>query len=114
MRQAGIIAAAGVYALQHHVERLAEDHDNARHLAEGLAEIEGITVEPVETNMVYFDVSGLGLSASRFGELTLDHGLRFSPETETRVRAVTHLDVSRTQIEEALRIVRNVAADASA
>ena len=60
MRQAGIIAAACLYALDHHVERLAEDHANARHLAEGLAEIPGIELDPatVETNIVWFDVRG--------------------------------------------------------
>ena len=112
MRQAGIIAAAGVYALQHHVERLAEDHANARRLAQGIAEIEGIVVDPVETNMVYFDVAGLGLTADRFEERTVDRGLRFSTFGETQLRAVTHLDVSRPQIAEAIRIVQSVAADA--
>ena len=60
MRQAGIIAAACLYALDHHVERLAEDHANARRLAEGLAEIPGIELDPatVETNIVWFDVAG--------------------------------------------------------
>ena len=68
MRQAGIIAAACLYALDHHVERLAEDHANARHLAEGLAEIPGIELDPatVETNIVWFDVRGR-MSACRTG-----------------------------------------------
>jgi threonine aldolase len=114
MRQAGIIAAAGVYALQHHVERLAEDHANARRLGQGLAEIEGIAVDPVETNMVYFDVAGLGLTADGFADRTLDCGLRFSVCGETQLRAVTHLDVSRAQIEEALGIVGDMAVDARA
>ncbi len=114
MRQAGIIAAAGVYALQHHVERLAEDHANARRLGQGLSEIEGVAVDPVETNMVYFDVDGLGLTAEGFVDRTLERGLRFSTFGETQLRAVTHLDVSRAQIEEALGIVRGVAAGARA
>ena len=114
MRQAGIIAAAGVYALQHHVERLAEDHANARRLGQGLAEIEGIAVDPVETNMVYFDVYGLGLTAEGFVDRTLERGLRFSTFGETQLRAVTHLDVSGAQIEEALGIVQDVATDARA
>ena len=60
MRQAGIIAAGGVYALRHHVKRLAEDHANARRLAEGLAALPGVTLDPasVETNLVFFDLSG--------------------------------------------------------
>jgi threonine aldolase len=106
MRQAGIIAAGGVYALRHHVERLAEDHVNAKILAEGLAEIPGITLNPseVETNIVIFDISKSGLSTSDVLNRFLEHGLRMSPALPTRVRAVTHLDISRQQVEEALVI----------
>ena len=69
MRQAGIIAAAGIYALDHHVDRLAEDHERARALARGLAELPGIAVDAdrVETNIVIFDVRGTGLTAEEFG-----------------------------------------------
>jgi threonine aldolase len=105
MRQAGIIAAGAVYALKHHVERLAEDHANAQILARGLSEIDGIRVEPVETNMVFFDISGLGLTAEEFNTLLMAQGVRFSIGEAARVRAVTHLDVSRAQVEEAVRIV---------
>ena len=108
MRQAGIIAAGAIYALEHHVERLAKDHTNAKALAQGLAEIEGISVEPVETNILFFDVAGLGLTAEAFNQATLEHGLRFSDSGPTRLRAVTHLDVSNVQIEEALEIVQKV------
>lgn len=108
MRQAGIIAAGAVYALKHHVERLAEDHENAQILAQGLAEIDGITVEPVETNLVFFDVAGLGITATAFNESLLPHGIRFSITGEFVVRGVTHLDVSRAQIEEALDCIRKV------
>ena len=68
MRQAGIVAAAGLYALDHHVERLADDHANARRLAEGLVEA-GLPVdlEQVETNFVFLDVGALGLAARRRG-----------------------------------------------
>jgi threonine aldolase len=106
MRQAGIIAAGGVYALRHHVERLAEDHVNAKILAEGLAEIPGITLNPseVETNIVIFDISKSGLSTSDVLNRFLEHGLRMSPALPTRVRAVTHLDISRQQVEEAIVI----------
>jgi threonine aldolase len=109
MRQAGIIAAGAVYALEHHVERLAEDHANAQTLARGLAEIDGITVEPVETNLVFFDVAGLGVSADAFNRALQAQGLLMSTSGPTRLRAVTHLDVSSAQIEEALEIVRAVA-----
>ena len=108
MRQAGIIAAGAVYALEHQVERLAEDHANAQLLADGLTSIGGISVEPVETNILFFDVAGLGLTAESFNQATLAYGLRFTGSGPTRLRAVTHLDVSRAQIEEAVEIVRKV------
>jgi threonine aldolase len=109
MRQAGIIAAGAVYALNHHVARLPEDNENAQILARGLAEIEGIVVEPVETNLIFFDVSGLGVTAEAFNALLRDKGLRISVLGKTRARAVTHLDVSREQVKEALEIIRQVA-----
>jgi threonine aldolase len=113
MRQAGIIAAGAIYALEHHVERLAEDHANAQILARGLVEIEGIAVEPVETNLVFFDVAGLGTTADRFVEAARERGLHIGANTSTRIRAVTHLDVSGAQIEEALEILHNVANEAA-
>ena len=108
MRQSGIIAAGAVYALRHHVDRLAEDHENAQILARGLAEIDGITVAPVETNLVFFDVSGLELTAAVFNDLLTPHGIRFSTMGEFLVRGVTHLDVSRSQIDEALDCIQRV------
>lgn len=109
MRQAGIIAAGAVYALNHHVGRLAEDNENAQILARGLAEIEGIVVEPVETNLIFFDVSGMGVTAEAFNALLMEKGLRISVLGKTRARAVTHLDVSRDQVKEGLEIIRKVA-----
>lgn len=96
MRQAGIIAAAGVYALRHHVERLVQDHECARALAFGLAELPGLTLDTgrVETNIVLFDVKGAGLTGETFAARTLaSHGVRFSVLGPTTVRAVTHLDI---------------------
>jgi threonine aldolase len=110
MRQAGIIAAGAVYALKHHVLRLADDHANARILAEGLAEIQGITVEPVETNLIFFDVSGLGITADAFNARLMARGIRVSTMGTYTARAVTHLDVSKAQVEEALEIIGEVAA----
>ncbi len=109
MRQAGIIAAAGVYALRHHLDRLGEDHERARLLAAGLAELGGITLNParVETNIVIFDVSGTGLSGETFASRTLaSHGVRFSVLGPTTVRAVTHLDVPPDGIKVALEAAR--------
>jgi threonine aldolase len=107
MRQAGIIAAAGVYALKHHIERLAEDHERARQLAQGLARIPGITLDPgrVETNIVVFEVRGL--SGDEFSARTLaTHGVRFSVLGPNTVRAVTHLDVPADGIGRALEAAR--------
>jgi len=104
MRQAGIVAAAGLYALDHHVERLADDHANARRLAAGLAEIEGVTVDPVETNMVFFavdDAAGLCAALER-------EGVRMGAVGHNRVRAVTHLDVDAAAIDRALETIRAI------
>ncbi|MBN2124926.1 MAG: threonine aldolase family protein [Deltaproteobacteria bacterium] len=109
MRQAGIIAAGALYALEHHVERLAEDHANARILADGLDGLPGISVDPVETNIVFFDVSGLGMEGDVFNARLMERGARVSTMGGGRVRAVTHLDVSREQILEALDIIKDVA-----
>jgi threonine aldolase len=109
MRQAGIIAAAGIYALHHHVDRLAEDHERARRLAAGLNELPGIAVdaERVETNIVIFDVRGTGLSGDEFAGRTLaSHGVRFSVIGPTPVRAGTHLDVPPGGIARALEAAR--------
>jgi threonine aldolase len=97
MRQAGVLAAAGLHALDHHLKRLADDHAHARRLAEGLAAL-GLGVSPPETNIVIFRAAeGLGLleAAGRRGVLMLPFG-------PGRFRAVTHLDVSAADVEEAL------------
>jgi threonine aldolase len=109
MRQAGIIAAGGVYALRHHVDRLAQDHERARQLAQGLAQLPGVAIDParVETNIVIFDVGGTGLSGDAFAERALaSHGVRFSVLGPTTVRAVTHLDVPADGVTIALEAVR--------
>jgi threonine aldolase len=109
MRQAGIIAAAGVYALEHHVERLAEDHANARRLAEGLSDLPGVALDPatVETNIVFFDVCGERTAADAVARL-LDGGVRMGAMGPRTVRAVTHLDITRQQIEQTLAVARTV------
>lgn len=110
MRQAGIIAAAGLYALDHNVERLAEDHANAQLLARGLAGIPGIRldVERVETNMVFFDVAGTGLTAQEVVDRLLARGVRMGAVGRTLIRAVTHLDVSRDDVERAVAVAQEV------
>ena len=103
MRQAGIIAAGGVWALRHHVKRLAEDHTNARRLAEGLASLPGVVLDPksVETNLVFFELTG-SLDAPALVERLLARGVRMGALGPRTVRAVTHLDVSAAQIERTL------------
>ncbi len=109
MRQAGIIAAGGLYALRHLVERLAEDHAHARRLAEGLAELPGIKLDPaeVETNIVFFDVTG-ALDAPTAVERLLSRGVRMGALGPRTVRAVTHLDVSTAGIDRTLVAARHV------
>jgi threonine aldolase len=111
MRQAGIIAAAGLYALEHHVERLADDHARARLLAEGLGAMAGVEIDPatVQTNIVIFavdDAPGLCAALERDGVLMGALDAR-------RVRAVTHLDVDDAGIDAALRAVRGALAKVS-
>src|SRR5262249_22459474 len=103
MRQAGIIAAGGIFALRHHVARLAEDHANARRLAEGLAALPGIKLDPasVETNLVFFDLTG-SLDAPAAVERLLAHGVRMGALGSRTIRAVTHLDVSAAGTDRAL------------
>ena len=109
MRQAGIIAAACLYALDHHVERLAADHANACHLAEGLAEIPGIELDPatVETNIVWFDMRAR-TSAVELAATLKERGVLIGAFGPTRMRAVTHLDVDRVGIDSALETLRRV------
>ena len=101
MRQAGILAAAGLYALDHHVERLAEDHEHARLLARGLAEIPGLSVTPPETNIVMVEILA-GPTAAELAARLRRRGVLVAPAgagTEARkLRLVTHLDVSREDI----------------
>jgi threonine aldolase len=102
-RQSGIVAAGCLYALDHHVERLAEDHELARLLADGLAEL-GAEVVPPESNIVIFAVP----DAHAFVEQMGRRGVELSGTPDGRVRAVTHLDVDRAGVEEALQAARAV------
>jgi threonine aldolase len=110
MRQAGIIAAAGVYALEHHVARLAEDHAHATMLAQALAELPSVCLDPaeVETNIVIFDVAASGRAAEQVSEQLEKAGVRVSVMGRTKLRAVTHLDVTRQDIERAMAVFRQV------
>jgi threonine aldolase len=107
MRQAGIVAAAGVYALDHNVERLADDHRRARQLAEGLVAAGApVDLERVETNFVQLDVGELGLDGSdalaRLAEAGV--GLSATPHRNL-LRAVTHLDIDDEEIDQAIELI---------
>ena len=114
MRQAGVIAAAGIYAFEHNVERLAEDHANAKLLEQAIVAAPGLDMmrAPVETNIVIFSVAGTGMTAREFAAKVLaDHDVRVSPYIEEHlVRAVTHLDASRSDCETAAAALTAVAA----
>jgi threonine aldolase len=110
MRQVGIIASAGLYALDHHLERLKEDHQNAKRLAVGLKELKGVSLDPkhVETNIVIFDVTETGKTGLQIAEAMKPHGLLIHAFGKTQIRLVTHLDVSGEDIEIALNVFSKV------
>jgi threonine aldolase len=110
MRQVGIIAAAGVYALRHNIGRLAEDHRRARTLAESLSEIDGILVdlETVQTNIVVIDVSDSGFTVDECTLLLEQHGVLVVPFGRTTVRAVTHLDIDDDDVEKSISVFAKV------
>ena len=103
MRQAGILAAAGLYALEHNVARLAEDHDNRGLFFEGLRDL-GLPVEAPQTNIFYLEIPARHVAP--LTEHLLRRGIRASVAAHTRL--VTHLDLSRAQIDAALRAFRRV------
>jgi threonine aldolase len=106
LRQSGIVAAGCLYALDHHVDRLAEDHEHARRLAEGLSVIPGIRIDPgqVETNIVMFDVDDAPAFVGRVADQ-----VELGAFDAHRVRAVTHLDVTAADIDQALRAISDAA-----
>ena len=106
MRQAGVIAAAGIVAIEKMVDRLREDHSNAQLLAKGLASIEGISLDPklVQTNFVIYDVSKLGISGDRWVDKLNESGVRAWVLEGTRIRMVTHRGIEKSDIEYALTV----------
>lgn len=112
MRQSGILAAAALYALEHNVTRLAEDHSHAQRLARALAELPGITIDPatVATNIVIFDIDPHLGTAAEFAARLREQGVWLMATGPQRVRAVTHLDISTTQIERAIEVLQSLCA----
>ncbi len=134
MRQAGVLAAAALYALDHHVARLAEDHLNARRLAAGVRQIDGLELcsETIDTNMVFFRVCGAAAGtaakqwsaaraggtpapqgpAAAFSAALQQHGVLMLATAPTTIRAVTHLDVSAADVDRAIEVLKIVARSA--
>jgi len=110
MRQAGIIAAAGIVALTEMVDRLAEDHANAQKLAQGLANIRGLAIDPehIKTNIVYFGVNGEKIGNRRLVAELEAGGVRMLPVGPDRVRAVTHYHISSEDIDHCLAVISEV------
>jgi threonine aldolase len=110
LRQAGILAAAGIIALEQMVDRLAEDHAHARLLAAELANIPGLTIDPdaYPTNILICSVAKLGISAQRFSALLAQHGVLANPISATELRFVTHKDVTKNQIITAINIINQI------
>jgi threonine aldolase len=113
MRQSGIVAAAGIVALEQMVDRLAEDHANARHLAEGLAKLRGIQIDlgTVQTNIVIFHVADLRFTGRTFVESARRRGLNIGLLGYGRIRAVTHHGITIKDVDDALAIVEDVLRD---
>jgi threonine aldolase len=107
MRQAGICAAACVYALDHHVDRLADDHANARALARGLSQISGFEVQEPETNLVFFRPDGAGVAGNKMVAELRKRGVLLAM-MDGRIRACTHLDVTAAMMEETVGYVREI------
>jgi threonine aldolase len=110
MRQAGILAAAGLIALEKMPARLHEDHANAKFLATELTKLPGIKIElkTVQTNIVIIDIGGTGMPSSEFTRKLGEKGLLIGSVNDYIVRFVTHMDVDRTACERAVEIVRDV------
>src|SRR3954468_20247906 len=107
MRQAGVCAAACVYALDHNVDRLADDHANARALARGLSQVAGIEVQQPETNLVFFSPDGAGATGAQMVADLRQRGVLLAM-MDGRIRACTHLDVTADMIEETVGLVREI------
>jgi len=109
MRQAGIVAAAGLFALEHNIDRLKEDHQRAKRLAEGVSTVGPLAVKwPVDTNFVMIDVSATGISAAETAARLNDEGVGMLALYPTVLRAVTHLDIDDDGIEHAIAAFRKL------
>ena len=111
LRQSGLCAAGCLYALDHNIARLADDHANARSLARGLSQLPGLNVEEPETNLVFFDTSGAGMTADTLATRLRHVGVSMSVVGTHRVRACTHLDVDANDVQFAVTAIRQIIED---
>jgi threonine aldolase len=109
LRQAGIVAAACLYSLRHHIPRLSDDHDKARRLAQGLSDLASIEVHnpTPETNMVFFSTKNINLSSKKLLKMLISKGIQMGL-VGNRIRAVTHIDISMDDIESAISTVKQI------
>lgn len=114
MRQAGILAAAGLIALEEMPLRLGEDHANARLIADGLAAVDGVVVSPVQTNIVIFDIAATGMTSREMSAALKERGIIANGVRSTSLRMVTHYDVTTSQCAEAVEVVRSLVAGGKA
>ena len=112
MRQSGILAAAGIVALTEMVDRLADDHANAKKLAMGLSEMESISVNPghIQTNIVFFEINRTDLTPAALADRLKAEGVRVGPKPPNQIRAVTNYHVTSEDIDYALAAFRKVLA----
>lgn len=110
MRQVGVLAAAALYALEHHIERLADDHAHSQRLAGGIRQIPGLRLDavPVETNLLYFHLDPAWGTAAELSAAMREQGVLILPTGPQTLRAATHLDVSAADVERALAVLNNV------
>lgn len=110
MRQVGILAAAGIIALDEMTLRLQEDHDNAKNLAHGLAEIKGIEIDNngVQTNIIMLDVSGMGINGNQFAEALKNNNILINGSKDGNIRLVTHADINKSDIDVVLKSIKNI------
>jgi threonine aldolase len=110
MRQAGIIAAPGIIALEKMIDRLEEDHENAKLLAEGIAKIDGITtnLESVQTNIVHFDIGNLGVTSDQFLSKLGEKGVLALTLAKNKIRMVTHRGIEKEHVEKTLNVIESI------
>lgn len=110
LRQAGVVAAAALYALDNNISRLADDHKNAKNFAKLISDIPGVKLvfKKIETNIVFFDLTVPNISPREVVERLLCQGIRLGLESDTRMRVVTHMDISREDIQETATAMRQV------